>query len=182
MTDHIDESERLDEVIRAALPATLSSNGLNLSDLAALARDLILNLRELPATLTAHKITQEQYDKIKENEFFKRALEHLTLEWHSANSTTDRLKIQAAASFEYALPTITARMVKNDEDLGKVVEAGKLLAKVAGVDSSEAQAASNPGEKFVINIDLGQDHKLRFEKDVTPAIPLIEKEKPNEPA
>ena len=40
MIDHIDESERLDEVIRAALPATLSSNGLNLSDLAALARDL----------------------------------------------------------------------------------------------------------------------------------------------
>jgi hypothetical protein len=69
-------------------------------------------------------------------------------------------------------------MVKNDEDLGKVVEAGKLLAKVAGVDSSEAQAASNPGEKFVINIDLGQDHKLRFEKDVTPAIPLTEKETP----
>src|ERR1035437_9835141 len=149
MDNHIDESERLDEVIRASLPATLSSNGLNLSDLAALARDLILNLRELPATLAAHKITQAQYDKIKENEFFKRALEHLTIEWHSAKSTTARQKIQAAASFEYAMPVITARMVKNDEDLGKVVEAGKLLAKVAGVDSSDAQAASNPGEKFV---------------------------------
>ena|ERR1035437_1387426 len=182
MNDHIDESERLDEVIRAGLPTASRGANQNLSDLAALARDLILNLRTLPETLTAHKITQEQYDKIKENAFFKSALEQLTIEWHGAKSTADRLKIQAAASFEYAMPTITARMVKSDEDLGKVVEAGKLLAKVAGVDSSEAQAASNPSEKFSIVINLGEDTKLKFEKDITPAVPLITKETPNEPA
>ena len=181
MADTIDESERLDEVIRAALPATISSAGLGLSDLAALARDLILNMQDLPQTLEAHKITQEQYNRIKENEFFKRALEQITIEWHGARSTSDRLKIQAAASLEFAMPTITGRMVKPDEDLGKVVEAGKLLAKVAGVDSSEAQAASNPGEKFTITINLGEDTKLHFEKDVTPAVPQIEKEKPDEP-
>lgn len=168
MSDHIDESERLDDIIKTALPATIDVGGLNLSDLAALARDLILNLRELPQTLAAHKITAAQYERIKENEFFKRALEHLTLEWHSAKSTGDRLKIQSAASLEYVMPTITARMVKHDEDLGKIVEAGKLFAKISGVDTSDKQGPSNPGEKFTITINLGEDTKLKFEKDVTP--------------
>jgi hypothetical protein len=48
------------------------------------------------------------------------------------------------------------------------IEAAKELRQVAGNDPD----ATRSGEKFIIHIDLGADHKLHYEMDLAPREPL----------
>ena len=137
--------------------------------LAKLAREIAMDIKEVPIILGNYRLTQEQYDWLKENnEFFKQALHVSTIEWNSALTTPERIKLESAAILEEALPRLGARMVNQAEGLPGVVEAAKLFAKIAGVGERE-QGDRAPGEKFTISINLGGDDKLVYKsKDVTP--------------
>jgi hypothetical protein len=152
------------------LPAPVTSPTLDNFQLAALAREIAMNIRSLDSVLEDYKITPAGFADIANNDFFKRALDQLTIEWKSALSTGDRIKIEAQAALEDALPSLAARMKKQDETLGAAVEVGKLFAKLGGLGEEKINA--NAAEKFSIVINLGEDHKLTFEKDVAPALPI----------
>lgn len=147
--------------------------------LAKLANELAKNIREIPEVLKSYGITEAQFEVIEKTEFFKRAFENSVIEWQSAENAQARIKIEAAVALEDALPAIAARMTKEGEALSGVVETGKLFAKLAQI--GEGRSEGLPGEKFSITINLGEDKKLTFEKDITPTSPLIE-EKAHEPA
>lgn len=169
-------SEQLQEELEplptaVQLPARIEELGP--AKLAKLAREVAMDVKDLPVILGHYNLTVADFERLKENEFFKRALEAVTIEWNSALSTHDRIKIEAAAILEDNMPALSARMVKNEEPLNAAVEAGKLFAKIAGIGDGAKEA--HPGEKFTININLGADTKLHFEKDITPDVPLIEK-------
>src|SRR5207244_2018861 len=114
------------------------------------------------------RLTLEQYERIKLIPFFQRAVESAAIEWNSPLNTKERLRLEAAATLETVLPILGARASNPREDLNRAVEAGKLFAKIAGVDSSPVVAGgpSAVAAQFVIKIDLGADEKLI--KDVTP--------------
>jgi hypothetical protein len=138
--------------------------------LARMAREIAQNIREPNVILVDYKLTQAQFDYLFEShEFFKQALHHAIIEWNAAGNTQDRIKLQAAAGFEDKLPLLLTRMGNASEGLPGVVEAAKLIAKVAGVGERDA-TASAPGERFTITINLGADEKLVVgHKDVSPA-------------
>lgn len=140
--------------------------------LAALAREIAMDIKTIDNILRTHNLTNPQYEYLKENnEFFKHALKTLTIEWHSAASTPERIKIEAAAAIEDAMPVLYTRMVNKAEGLPGVTEVAKLFAKIAGVGERQ-EGAGAPGERFTITIDLGGDQKLVVgTKDVTPALP-----------
>jgi hypothetical protein len=141
-------------------------------DLVKLAREVAMDIKDLAVVLEHYKLTQEQYDHLKENhEFFKQALHVSVIEWNSALTTAERIKLESAAILEDALPRLGARMANAAEGLPGVVEAAKLFAKIAGLGEKE-QTNSAPGEKFTIRIDLGGDN--RTIKDVTPQAIEIE--------
>ncbi len=114
-------------------------------------------------------MSKEQYDWLKEHHaFFKQALHVSTIEWNSALTTPERIKLESAAILEDALPRLGARMANQAEGLPGVVEAAKLFAKIAGLGEKEVGDRA-PGEKFTISINLGGDDKLIYKsKDVTP--------------
>lgn len=148
------------------LPAPLTD--LAPARLAKLAREIAMNIRELPAILKDYGLTAQYYDEhILTNEFFKRALETIIIEWNGALSTHQRIKVEAAATLEDSLHNLAARMNTNDEALPAVVETAKLFAKIAGL--GEPTQNANSGEKFVISIDLGEGKNITFERDVAPA-------------
>lgn len=142
-------------------------------DLAKLAREIAMDIKELDIVLGFYHLTLEQYAEVCKIPFFKRALENSTQEWNSALSTHERMKIEAAAILEEGLPILGARMKNKDETFAAATEAGKLFAKIAGLGEVNRNEAA-PGEKFTINISLGGDAKLQYVKDVTPAEPAIE--------
>ena len=130
------------------------------SELAKLAREIAMDLRERVDILREFKLTEAQYDFLEENnEFYKNALQSSLIEWHSPLGTVERVKLQSAAILEECLPAIGARMQNKAEGLPGVVEAAKFFAKNAGIGERDAGGASS-GERFVINIDLGGDQKI----------------------
>lgn len=167
MGDFEDEGDRLDAIVSSQLPAVRAP--LDHHDYAKLALEIARNINELEVVLRRWDITPEHYEKIKVNAFFSRALQQYTIEWNSAENVKQRLKLEAGAILEDAYPVLAARMHKTGEDLGKIAELAKMFSKTAGLDEDKAPGA--PGEKFSITINLGEDTKLQFEKDVTPTTP-----------
>lgn len=141
--------------------------------LVQLAREVVMNIHPLHAILNRYMIEQSQYDvHVKDSPFFKRVVDQYRIEWESATSTSQRIKIKAQVALEDSLLTLAARMVNKDEDLGKATETAKLFARVAGVDG--ADKLQGTGEKVIIEINLGADTQIKFEKE--PAALVIEGE------
>lgn len=170
MSDVPDEEDSLDRLV-GNVPATVTVSMDNFF-LAKLAQELAMNIREPAETLAIYKISEAEWAVIQSNDFFKRAFDQYVIEWNSAKSTNDRLKIEAAVGLEAAMPSLSARMQSNNEDLGKAVEVAKLFSKISGVDA-EPKGGGNPADKFSITINLGEDVKLKFEKDVEPTEPKV---------
>lgn len=150
----------------AATDLVTVSDNLSQTGLAKLAREVAMQIRELPDVLTSFGLTSTQYEQIKVIPFYRRTLELLTVEWNSALSGPERARLISAAILEEALPVLGARMCSTSENLNAAVETGKLFAKISGVGESKPVQGAN--ERFVITINLGADQELRFEKDVTP--------------
>lgn len=122
-----------------------------------------MNIRDVPAILKDYNITEEDFKKYVDNlPLFRRILEAAVIDWNAAGTTHERLKIEAAITLEAGLKHIGARMVKDDEDLGKAVEAAKLLANIAGVGKEKNDAG--PSDKFSIVINIGEK---KFTKEIT---------------
>jgi hypothetical protein len=129
-------------------------------EMVALARDLATNIHPLRDILLKHNLTNIQYEFISEhNEFFKKTLQVLSLEWQGVTKTADRLRMQAQAALEAQLPSIASRMGKQSEKLIDAVEAAKLFAKIGDVDGGTDRGNAS-GERFTISIDLGADARL----------------------
>jgi hypothetical protein len=130
------------------------------SELARLAREIAMDIKERPGVLKEYKLTETQYEFLEaNNDFYKAALQAACIEWHAPLTTQERIKVEAAAILEDSLLDIGSRMRTKSEPLTGVVEAAKLFAKVAGVGEREL-GTGTPGERFIINIDLGGDQKL----------------------
>lgn len=137
--------------------------------LAKLAREIAINIRKLPDILRDYSLTPAQFAEVEKLPFFKRAVEHLTIEWNSAMSTQDRIKYQSAAALEENLINLATRMASDKETLTAAVETGKFFAKLSGI--GEGKAEGNSADKFVITINLGADQTLTFEKSAAPLTP-----------
>jgi hypothetical protein len=140
-------------------------------DLVKLAREVVMNIHDLPVILGRWGLTQSQFDiHIKPNPFFQRVSDQFRIEWESAGSTKARMQIKAQVALEESMSTLAARMKDTDEDLGKATETAKLFARIAGV---EADKTAGPGEKVTIEINLGAD-TIKFEKEPVRTGPLID--------
>lgn len=132
--------------------------------LAELARELAWNMRPAADTLAMFSITQEQFDHwVQPNDFFKRVFEVFVIEWQGAGSTVKRLALKSAYGLELKMPEIIVRMGDKRENLTGVIEAAKLLAKIAG--AGEQKPDPTAGEKFNITINIGEK-KLTFVETV----------------
>jgi hypothetical protein len=142
---------------------------LTVPELAKLAREIAMDIKERHVILKEFGLSQTQFDFLSSsNDFFKQALNACCIEWHAPLSTQERIKTEAAAILEDSLPGLGARMQSKSEGLPGVIEAAKLFAKVAGVGERETGGGA-VGERFVINIDLGGGQKITAETSPAPA-------------
>jgi hypothetical protein len=114
-------------------------------------------IRSYKAIFADFGITETDYYEIEKNAFFKRAKEQFTIEWNSALSTADRVRLQAAAATEVILPVLGRRMLVGTEPLASVIDGAKFFAKTAGIGSGEGEQKT--GERFVITINIGDKSK-----------------------
>lgn len=136
--------------------------------MAALAREMVMNIRNYKAIFADFGISETDYYEISKNEYFKRVKEHLTLEWNATTSTVERIRLQGAAGMEQILPTVAKRALDATTSMADVIDSAKLMARIAGIGEVKASERP-PGERFVITINLGGDTE-HYDKsiDITP--------------
>jgi hypothetical protein len=124
--------------------------------LAKLARELVMNIRNYKLVFADYGIDENDYYEIEKNAFFKKIKDHYTVEWNSATSTEDRLRIESLAYLERVYPALARRALDPQESLAAATGFANLLARTAGV-GQEKSGPANSSERFVITINLGAD-------------------------
>lgn len=153
---------------REAAKALVNLPKLTWPELAKLARELAMDIKEQHLILKEFNLDNAQFEFLSTyNDFFREAYASACKEWHAPLSTQDRIKVEAAAILEDSLLGLGARMQNKGEGLPGVVEVAKLFAKVAGVGEPKVGGAA-PGERFSINIDLGGDQKITVSSGAAP--------------
>jgi len=133
--------------------------------LAALAREMVMGINPPEVILEHFKLQAIEYAAIEQLDAYKAMLASAKAEWEGAKNTAARLQVQALAGLEDTLPTVVARLQREDEPLNNVVEGVKVLKAIGGIGES---GPGKSGEKFVININMGED-KEHHVIDITPA-------------
>lgn len=141
-----------------AVPLSEMPEGWTIHKSASLVREIAQNMYDLPTILAKFQLDQGQYDRLKDNEFFKKAVEATTIEWNAPQNTKKRLALEAAIALEDALPDVAARLKKSNEPLPGIVQLVKVLSEIAGVTGQATQGQpSNAGAQFKITFNLGAD-------------------------
>lgn len=130
-----------------------------------LVREVVMDVNELTTILKSFNIDLPTFQAIEQCEEYKLLFDRLFAEWHRADSTEARLKIQSAFILEQALPKIGAKAMADGEALRDQVEAAKFLRALAGI--SDADRSGKVGEKFAITINMGAQQVV-IEKNITP--------------
>ncbi len=161
------------------VPAVIPLPKLSPGSYVTLAREMAMEVRDRDVVLADYKVSDAQYEAhILTNEFYKRAFEAYCIEWKSALSTNQRIKVQAGAALEDSLPALANRMTSGRENLSSVAEVAKLFTKLAGAGEEKREGV--PGEKFTINIQIG-DKNLKVEANQSvPGEPILTLEPPEQ--
>jgi hypothetical protein len=125
-------------------------------DLAALAREIAMDIFEVEQILELHKLSSEEWAKIQENPRFKAMLEQMVVDWAAASNTRERVRIKAATGLESKLEEYIHDISDPEIPLSQRVEAGKFLARLGELDGQLAGlSGSGGGNGVVININTG---------------------------
>jgi hypothetical protein len=169
-----------------ANPPAVANPNLSASQMAALARELVTNIRDPILTYTEFGINEAQFKQhVKTNEFFKRVYESSVIEWESVKSVDQRISLKSRAILEDSLPVLGADITDAAHALPARVQAATLIAKLGGIGEDRREIA--PGERFTITINLGADTVQTFDKTIgspnvidLEAVPVLEKPNDNQ--
>jgi len=134
-----------------------------------LAREIAMDMRELDDILKSHNVSRREWQKISTAPKFLDYLRKSTEEWQSATNTAERVRIKSLAFVEEALPEFFARAHDNRENLAAKTEVLKTVSRFAGIGVTGTDAGVT-GERFSVTINLGDDQKVKIERDVTPQV------------
>jgi hypothetical protein len=152
---------------------TLKSPSNSDLDLVRLAREIAMDIVPIEDILKYYDITDEAWSKLQSNTKFQTLLGSEVESWSSALNTRERVIVKSASMLEEWLPELNARMHDNTEPLPAVIEAGKMLAKIAGLGDARGEGGGAIGERFVINISMGpQIAPIEIMKEVTSKVTI----------
>jgi hypothetical protein len=127
--------------------------------MAQLAREMVMAIRNYKAIFADFGISEEEYYEISKTPFYERVKDHYTLEWNSALSAADRVKLISASYAETALPVIGRRMLDAATHPSIALDTFKQLCKNAGIGDAKV-SPQTASERFVITINLGADTEV----------------------
>ncbi len=120
-------------------------------NLAALAREIAMDIFPTKTIIELHRLSDEEWAKIQANRQFQDMLASMTLEWNSAANTKERVKVKAATGLEMHLESLVMAIADDSVPLIQRVEAGKFLARLGELDGSGAAMGSG----FHITLNIG---------------------------
>ena len=133
-----------------------------------LAREIAMDIKTPEEVVSALGLSKE-WEAIQQNDVFQAYLRKSIEEWEAAGNTAERVRLKSLAFVEEALSEFYARAHDPKENLAYKTEVLKLVARLAGLGGTQVDGNVS-GERLTVNINLGTDHNLRIERDVTPKV------------
>ena len=134
-------------------------------DLAALAREIAMDIYPLAQIIELHRLNDEEWQRIQENPKFKAMLNEMVTDWNSTASTKERVKLKSATGLESILEVYIRDIADPDIPLAQRVEAGKFLARLGEMDGQHI--GSGGGGGFSITLNIGETtRKVDFGKTI----------------
>lgn len=124
-------------------------------ELAALAREIAMDILPIDQILQLHKMSDEEWQQIQENPRFKSMLADMVREWNATTSTRDRVRAKASTGLESVLETYIRAIADDSVSLAQRVEAGKFLARLGELDGQKEILSGGGVGGFSISINLG---------------------------
>jgi hypothetical protein len=148
----------------------LADPGISEIKIAYIARELAMDVYELPQILEFANVTADEFSHIEKMPRFKQMLENEVATWASSLNVTERVKIKAQYMVEDWLKTAQHDVHDTREPLSSRVQVTRLVTQLAGMGTSGATIEGGGGERFSVTINLGGDQKLKFEKELPKVI------------
>lgn len=134
-----------------------------------LAREIAMDIHDLPDILKRLNITQDQWADIQRTKRFQGYLEDAVVTWQSALNGPERIKVKSLAAIEDWLATAYGYLHDDKLPLRDKTELAKLVSRLAGV-GEKAPNELPVGEKISITINMG-DQTMHVDK--APPLPKI---------
>lgn len=125
-----------------------------------IAHELALGLSDAASIRERYGISDAQWDHLRKNPAFRSMLAEAIQKFKGDQNAGERIKIKADIVLEDAIPAYDKMIHSKEIPASERVNAGKLLAQLAGrtKDSGGAPALGNGG--FTLNINMAGREKL----------------------
>lgn len=120
-------------------------------EFATLAREIAMDIFELPDILRMHRVTDEEWERISTHPKFTQMLGEMIRDWNGASNTKERVRVKAATGLESVLENYIREINDADIPLTQRVEAGKFLARLGELDG-QVIGGGQAGGGVTINI------------------------------
>jgi hypothetical protein len=115
-------------------------------------------------------ISQEQWDTLKKSPVFRRILAEAIREWGGDMNAGNRIQKKADIVLEDAIPAYDGMIHNADVPAQARIDAGKLLAQLAGRTAKQGESGAPAGSGFTLNINLGGREKLVIDGKNLPVV------------
>jgi hypothetical protein len=123
-------------------------------EFAALAREIAMDIFPIDQILELHRLSEEEWARIQDNQKFRQILGDMTREWNATATTGERVRTKAATGLESTLEVYIRAITDDNIPLAQRVEAGKFLARLGELDGSKGTIGIG-GSGVTININTG---------------------------
>lgn len=121
------------------------------------ARALATENQTLEQLCAQYGFSEEDYrTQIEPNPFYQKVYADYVKEWQSLGSTHKRIAFAAQVALEDKLPVLADRMGSRSSELADAVATAKLFRELAGIAPPAPGAGAPAGERFHININIGE--------------------------
>lgn len=135
---------------------------------AHIATELATGLSDATSIRERYGITDPQWDTIKKNPAFRAMLAEALQKWRGDTNASARIQLKADIVLEDAIPAYDNMIHNANVPASERINAGKLLAQLAGRTSREGAAGPISGG-FTLNINLhGSSEKLVIDGQALP--------------
>ena len=144
-----------------------------------IAREIARDVYEIENILETYQITRSTFEAITRHPTFQKILRREQEEWRSADNTFRRTKLLSSIAYEEAIPEMFATLHDKSEPLAGRVKIFEVLGRYSGLGANTAGEGER-ADQIKIEINLGGDTKLNFEKALPPRVIDMEATDDNE--
>lgn len=136
---------------------------------AHIATELATGLSDAASIRARYGITDEQWETLKKNQVFRTMLAEALQKWRGDHNASARIQLKADIVIEDAIPAYDNMIHSKDIPASERINAGKLLAQLAGRTNRSDGSTAAPGTGFTLNINIGGAEKLVIDGHALPA-------------